>query len=287
MPCPKEDKQHTCTKVDTPCEEETKPECPEEKDKKPSFKSVNEKYMIIRDANIVTALEDSTNNKYWFPEFAGSKITLMSEGFEDGMEKTFDIYVSDFVQTSKVGLSMAGNAIESSKILLYHGKTEHGSDKLLSGNFTMNEKIETLTVRVTEKVLDSSTYSGKIFFENKAEGILISIPIDITIQRNPGELLGIALIGILIGIILVWRITTIKNKTQKTWWGKNLPLIKKQDWEISDDKPMIVTGLITAVSIPSLLIVSNELVGSYIIDTILAFGIGILVLLKLLKPKKR
>ena len=211
----------------------------------------------------------------------------MSEGFDESKEKIFDVYASDFVQTSKVGLSMASNIIKSDKIMFYHGKTDTGSDKLLEGEFTMKEKMETLTIRVNENIFDSSTYSGKIFFESKDGDILISIPVEIKIQRNPAELLSFAGIGILVGIILVWRITKGDGQNKNiTGLGKWVHERSNKNWKVSDEKPMIVTGLITAVSIPSLLIVSNELVGSYAIDTSLACSIGVLVLLKLLKEDK-
>ncbi len=230
---------------------------------------INEKYTIVKNIGlgswitdyssaIEINLSDSRNN------------TAYSKANESG-DNTLVVHISDFVATSKGKMSSADNTLSSDSISVLPIKSQMETIEEKNGDIVVNlaGNLTKFKINVLTNEKDTVTYSGKILLKN--ESMFISIPVDIIIQHDTGELISFGIGGVILGIGIAYMLI-----------GK--PIDK---FDFTDNKPWVSTAIIAFLAIPVSVFANKEFIGNYWIDIAIAFSIGALVITKLLKCKDK
>ena len=198
--------------------------------------------------------------------------------------KNLEIIISDFIPTSKGRLSDANNILPSQNIILgkvnnenngFEMKTEDNDEKIQFIELKKDLTQFTITTNTTEK--DAVTYSGKIYLKNGST--FVPINVDVVIKHDPLELIIFNFIGIGAGIVIAIALTRERCNSATSKLGINV--------EFNNSKgPWILVVLTTIIGIPSSLLVNNLFIGNMLFDSIIALGIGFMILVSLLKEKE-
>ncbi len=222
-----------------------------------TMKLNNDKYVIV--------------HEYGFPSMSSDDTTIEIFGtFANSNLDSFKIssHVSSFTLSEKPPMSLAPVTISKDLVSI---------DDDLTDIFTSDESSRSFTISINEEKLPytwpSGKYVGKIFLSYENETLVI--PIEIVMKTSPFMLLFFSLIGL--GIIFVYNL--IHNR------------VKHKHGSV-----FIIITVIGMITIPASLFASTTYVGIVLLDSVVAFGVGIFAyviihtrlgeLLGLLKPEE-
>ena len=223
-----------------------------------AIKSVQEKYVITKYESWIFHSIDVMQIEL---------VNLNQTKVNNEQTRTFEIMKTDFVATSSGKISSVAPYVSSENLQIFENLDNR--TELTKITVPSSTKFH-VTTNIDET--DTGTYSGKIYLLSKSQ--VIPIKIEIQIVHDFREIIIANIIGLGIATGLFYLCKSNKHK-----------FLGNYEFNPGDNHPILIV-ITSMISIPATLLVSTMFVGIPVVDNIIAFGTGSIIVAKMIKKKK-